>query len=798
MRPIAFKQVVAVAAAVIGVAALGACDEDTEVVQERVEVPAENEPPEAVDDTAMVSANSQDNLIAVLDNDTDADGDNLVVAAVSAPDNGGEITVDADTRLSYTPAAGFTGTETVTYTVADGRGGEAEGTLTISVSPVEVSWTLQLIHAADMEGAGNAVEDAPRFSVVLDALRTMSPDNTLVVSSGDNYIPGPFFSASDDDRLIPVIGDRGPGLGDVQMLNAMGFEVSAMGNHEFDQGTSRIKALIEMRQIDDDMDGDTDRVYPGQSFPYISTNLDFGADANLSGFVVAAGAAPQPRSISRSVVIEVDGESIGLVGATTPTLGSISSPGPDVLVTPAPFAPSPTPAQILALAAVIQAEVDNLTNAGVDKIIVLAHMQVLDIERQLATRLRDVDIIVGGGSDSILADETDRLRAGHTASGPYPERYTTASGDPLLLVNTDGQYQYVGRLVVGFDDAGHIVPESVDPNVSGAYAADDAGVAELGNPEPVTEVAEIAETIGAVLNAREGNILGATSVFLNGARSGLVGEGVDYGGVRTEETNLGNLTADANLWLAQQVDASTAISIKNGGGIRNYIGYIEQPAGSTDPSEAQLMTPRALPSAGKEEGDISQFDAQNALSFNNGLTLMTVTAAELKELVEHAVAAYPAVAGQFGQFGGIRFSFDPTLAARTAPGTGARVRSLVVVDADGALAGDAEDIVVQDGAVVGDPGRSFRVVTLNFMADGGDSYPFTALATPDRVDLLNHAGLDAGDATFAEPGSEQDALAEYLLSHFDETTPFAQADTPASEDQRIQNLSVRGDGVIAE
>jgi 5'-nucleotidase/UDP-sugar diphosphatase len=38
--------------------------------------------------------------------------------------------------------------------------------------------------------------------------------------------------------------------------------------------------------------------------------------------------------------------------------------------------------------------------------------------------------------------------------------------------------------------------------------------------------------------------------------------------VRTEETNLGDLTADANLWAAKQEDASVQVSIKNGGGIR--------------------------------------------------------------------------------------------------------------------------------------------------------------------------------------------------------------------------------------
>jgi 2',3'-cyclic-nucleotide 2'-phosphodiesterase (5'-nucleotidase family) len=781
-------------------ALLAACDGDeTRVVNVPVEVPVEvpaaNAAPVASDDLLMVGAGSEENLLDVLANDSDADGDNLVVSALSAPANG-TATVFAGTRINYVPAAGFTGSDSFSYTVSDGRGESDTAMVMVTVSEVAAAFSLQLLHMADFEAAGPALEDAPRFSAVLSALRAQSPDNSLVLSSGDNYIPGPFYSAGADASLADVVGIPGNGRADIVIANQLGVQASAIGNHEFDEGPTRVAALIAEAT-------DGTNTYPGTAFPYLSANLDFGPEPALAPLVVADAAAPQGNSLARSVIIEVDGERIGVVGATTPTLRNISSAGA-VRVLPEGFGGSPEAVDIDALSGVIQGAIDALSSAGVDKIILLAHMQQISIERQLAERLRDVDIIVGGGSDTIFADDTDRLRSGDTAGGDYPEIYTSPSGEPVLLVNTDGQYRYVGRLVVGFDADGRVITDTVDPLVSGAYAADAQGVTAVeGTPLP--EVVAVTDAVAEVLIAREGNILGATEVFLEG-------RALDTAGVRTEETNLGNLTADANLFIARQADPTVSISLKNGGGIRNFIGAIEQPAGSTDPSEAVLLPPQPIPAAGKEEGDISQFDLQGALSFNNALALITVTAAELKELLEHGIANQPSRQGRFPQIGGMAFSYDPRLPGRVAAADGTimtageRVRSLVVFAADGSVA----DVVVQDGAIVGDPARSFRMVTLNFLAENGcgradagpqtqqacgDGYPFGQLTAPDYV-RLDETLTAAGNASFADPGTEQDALAEFLQANFAGANAFAEAETPIAEDTRIQRLDLRMDTVI--
>ena len=667
------------------------------------------------------------------------------------------------------------------------------------------TFTLELLHAADQEGGINAVSDAPRFSAVLNALRNEDlgndgePDNTLTLSSGDAFIPGVFFQGSEG-----AFGS--PGIGDIQIQNELGFQAITLGNHEFDFGTEVLAGLIDGSAEGEILGSD----FTGANFPYLSANLDFSGDENLAPLEVEGAQAPQPNSVTSSVVIDVNGENIGVVGATTPTLASISSPD-GVTASPSPFDTPPTSEQLDALAAEIQTEVDALlaANQDINKVILSSHMQQLSIEQGLAERLENVDIIIGGGSNTRLFDENDRVRDGDTNQGEYPQFFTNAGGTQTALVNTDGSYKYVGRLVLDFDSEGNIIPESYDPVVSGAFATDEQGVTDLNAEDLVDpEVQQIADAIEQEIIAAESNVFGISEVFLNGNRSGG-----PLDGVRTQETNLGNLTADANLAAAQDADEEVVLSLKNGGGIRASIGEIIVPPGGSE--AVRSPNQELVDSEGnliKPEGGISQVDIDNTLAFNNNLTLLTLTKEEIVDLLEHGVSALPEVAGQFPQIGGAEFSFDPEL-----PAGDRIVEASIVDDEDNTVAE-----LVSDGEIVGDPSETFRLVTLGFLANprfdddgnftgGGDGYPFPntnddpeagevgdadVIARVNRVDLDTDGVNDGatGDATFADDGTEQDALAEYLLDNFppddDPNTPvFSQADTPVSEDDRIINLA---------
>jgi len=92
-----------------------------------------NDPPIAEDDTAVTN---EDTLvsIAVLGNDTDPDGDSLVIESSTQPLHGA--TARSGTNIIYTPAPNFNGADTFTYTIADGNGGTATATVSVTVIAV--------------------------------------------------------------------------------------------------------------------------------------------------------------------------------------------------------------------------------------------------------------------------------------------------------------------------------------------------------------------------------------------------------------------------------------------------------------------------------------------------------------------------------------------------------------------------------------------------------------------------------------------------------------------------------------
>ncbi|BBK43835.1 hypothetical protein STVA_38550 [Allostella vacuolata] len=703
------------------------------------------------------------------------------------------------------------------------------------------NYTLQILHASDFEAGVDALDKAPKFAAIVDALEE-TYDNTLILSSGDNFIPGPFLSAGSDpsvrDELQQVYNElyglpqdlNGDGVAesfadlreggarlDVAIMNTIGVQASALGNHEFDLGTSPLREAIGQ-----DIRGALPQQvrWLGVDFPYLSANLDFSGDANLapiytseiresSDFAASLtdlNGATDGRKIAPATIITVNGEAIGVVGTTTPELERISSTGDTQVMDPGAGTQD-----MQALASILQPTIDALRSQGIDKIIVLSHLQQLSLEQQLGPLLKGVDIIIAGGSHTLLADADDVERGllpGETARGDYPIVTQNADGDPLLIVNTEANYKYVGRLVVEFDEQGRLLPGSVDPEVSGAFAATDATVDALwGNEDPYAEgtKGDLVETLtsaaSGVIVAKDGAIFGRTDVFLDGRRAE----------VRTEETNLGNLSSDANLARGQEVDPTVTVSIKNGGGIREPIGVVEQ-VGLGQTTE---LPPEANPLADKEEGDISRLDIENALRFNNGLTLLTVTRAQLLEVLEHAVAgvAPGATPGQFAQVAGVSYSFDATLPA------GQRIVSAALTDADGHVI----DVLARDGELVGAAGAPVRIITLNFMADGGDGYPFKTFLDADpafanRVDLASEdanrngvldagedlnkngqldlaADIDEGAASFAASSSEQDAFADYIAENYADEA-YAIADTGPELDERIQNLAARADGVL--
>jgi 2',3'-cyclic-nucleotide 2'-phosphodiesterase (5'-nucleotidase family) len=204
------------------------------------------------------------------------------------------------------------------------------------------------------------------------------------------------------------------------------------------------------------------------------------------------------------------------------------------------------------LAAQLQPIIDEMRAEGINKIILQAHLQNISNEKLLATLLKGVDIILAAGSNTRLGDADDVAVAfpGHAAdfADTYPLRVTDAEGGTTLIVNTDNEYTYLGRLKVDFDAQGRIIVGNLDADaaINGAYASTAENVAAAwgtttGNLATTAfadgtkgdAVEKLTDAGGAVIAAKDGNVFGFTNVYLEGERAF----------VRSQETNLGSLSA---------------------------------------------------------------------------------------------------------------------------------------------------------------------------------------------------------------------------------------------------------------
>jgi len=641
---------------------------------------------------------------------------------------------------------------------------------------VAQSFELQLLHYSDVDGNEESALDAvDEFSALVDFFQNdpSYASNTLTVTSGDLIIPGPRFYAAENTAVRSLSGSNEPGHLDIAFANAFGVDVASFGNHEFDQGPGE---LFDAAFSSESFGGVT---FQGSDFPWLSTNIDFSADGDFSSVIGTDGddISNLNAQVAKYAVTTVNGETIGIVGAVAPSFPNISSLG-SLLIAPAPGS------NVVQIASEIQPSVDALKTSGVNKIILLAHMQAISIEKQLASLLDGVDIIVAGGSNTRMGDSNDVLFSNSLVtdtafSETYPFQSTDAAGDPVLVVNVDGDYKYLGRLVVEFDSNGVIDLTSLDDTINGAYASNASLVSFLGT-SPIQEVVDLRDAVQGVISAQYNNVVGFSSVYLDGRRSQ----------VRTQETNLGNLTADANLWYANLLnpaaDASVDISLKNGGGLRTEIGSAVLPGGSNDPNDIVFSPPA--------NNGVSEGHLRATLRFDNGLVRLTLTADELVTIIEHGLAevAPGAEPGRFPQVGGMRFVYDPTLPA------GSRLVDLVIDKGDNDPTNDV--VVLDNGVNVAPMGASFNMVTLNFLANGGDSYPFASLSNPNRINYYTGLGFgetvdfpdgdlanDPGNnTTFSYTGGEQDAMAEFMSTfHPDNASAYDIAETPADQDTRI-------------
>ena len=177
--------------------------------------PPGNTPPVAVADSYTVHAGETLTIAAaagLLANDSDGDGDALSVLSFSAAANG-TLNVVTDGSFTYAPNPGFTGTETITYTISDGTT-TSSGTLTIEVqnaAPVAVDDSYTVTEGNTLlvdAGLGLLANDSDVDGDALAVVSFSTPVNGVLDIAGDgsfSYTPNPGFSGI--ETISYTIGD---------------------------------------------------------------------------------------------------------------------------------------------------------------------------------------------------------------------------------------------------------------------------------------------------------------------------------------------------------------------------------------------------------------------------------------------------------------------------------------------------------------------------------------------------------------------------------------------------------------
>lgn len=433
-----------------------------------------------------------------------------------------------------------------------------------------------------------------------------------------------------------------------------GADVLLLDAGDFSQGTTLVNHENGLKAVEYLTAADYDAVSLGNH------EFDFGFDALLD-MVAVLGAANIPvldanvlekgttsPYFGDQAVFELDGIKVGVFGLDTAEAQTKASPSSVAALN---FLDKQD------MFDCAQTQVEKLKAEGCDYIIALTHLGVDEESAgrrstELAEAVTGIDLIVDGHS--------------HTAMDGGQ-----MVGD-TMIVSTGSYLENVGTVIVD-----KVTGEETAKLISAAdYAANYGMYDETLVAMVAADQAEVDEYYAGVF--------ATTEVDLNGEKDP---------GVRTEETNLGDFTADAYLYAGrkyaeeQNLDISVDVAISNGGGIR----------------------------ASVPKGEISMNTLYTVFPYGNTLALVTITGEQLLEVLEASTFSTPTAIGGFPQIAGAEFTVntaveyvngaqypDSTYYAPANPGSRVTITSI--------------------GGKAFDPKANYTVVVNSFQAEGGDTY----------------------------------------------------------------------------
>ena len=448
---------------------------------------------------------------------------------------------------------------------------------------------------ANGQEAGAAV-----LAEAVNSLRATQP-NTVFAAAGDLIGASTFESFIAHDK--PTI----------DALNASGLEVSAVGNHEFDQGyndlVNRVMAPYNA----------TTNPYGGATWKYLGANVKFKDSGN--------------PALDPTWVKEMNGVKVGFVGAVTEHLPELVSPGGIANI------------QVTDIASAVNKEADALKSSGeADIVVMLVHEGAPNSNCESVTDpTNDFGKVVNG-----LDDNVDAVISGHTHL-TYNCMVDVPSWANRQVkqrpVVSAGQYGYnLDQLNFSVSPAGEVT--GVDSKtVALTHTEPDPTPTNPNNTKWVPSFSADG-TVGTIVSEAVANadVLGKKPL---GNIAGPFNRAKDVAGVenRGGESTLGNLVAEAQRWATESSTTGSAqIAFMNPGGLRADM------VGTNDAGYPTMLTYK---------------QAATVQPFANTLVNMNLTGAQIKQVLEQqwqpAGSSRPFL--RLGISEGFTYTYDPAGAA---------------------------------------------------------------------------------------------------------------------------------------
>ncbi|XP_037874333.1 ecto-nucleotidase isoform X2 [Bombyx mori] len=390
------------------------------------------------------------------------------------------------------------------------------------------------------------------------AAQTGEGPPVLYLNAGDTYTGSPWF-AQYKWKIA------------AEFINALQPDAVSLGNHEFDAGVSGLSPFIE-----------------NLTCPVLAANLILNKVPELE----------REENLKKTIVLDVNGNKIGIVGYLTPTTK---------------FEAKPNDVEYIDEIEALNSEMKNLQDQGVKIKIALGHSG-FSKDMQIAKEVEGLDLVIGGHTNTFLWNGT--TPDSEHADGPYPTYVQQSSGRLVPVVQAYAYTKYLGQLKINFNSDGEIV------NISGAPILLNDAIPQ----DP--EIIAIIEKYKKDVSGTSQDIMGTTLVFLDGS-------------CRTKECNLGNLITDSMVY-RYAVDykgehwTDAPIAILQGGGIRSSILHAVTPS------------------------NVTKGDLLSVLPFDGNMVALTMNGTVLLQILESSVRKHGTVnfRGEFLQMSGLRVTYD--------------------------------------------------------------------------------------------------------------------------------------------